>query len=140
MMSQPDFLQKTIRNMSNEEWESLCDGCGLCCQIRIEDGTTGAMSLSNVACSYLCLNSHTCRDYHNRQTNVSDCIKITPDNVHNMHWLPHSCAYRLVAKGYDLPEWHYLICGDKDAVHKKGPSMLGETVSEDEVDWKDYGC
>jgi uncharacterized protein len=140
MPRQPEFLKKPIDMMSTEEWESLCDECGLCCQIRIEDGTTGHMSLTNVACAYLCLNTHRCSDYANRQKNVPDCVKITPQNVYDMHWLPHTCGYRLVAKGYDLPHWHHLICGNKQAVHKKGPSMLGETISEKNVDWRDYGC
>lgn len=139
-MTQPDFLNKPMNQMTEQEWESLCDGCGLCCQIRLEDGTTGKMTLTNVACKLLCLNSHQCSDYTNRQTYVADCVKITPENVDNMDWLPYSCAYRLIAKGYDLPEWHYLICGDREKVHKEGTSMRGETISEKEVDWKDYGC
>ncbi len=138
-MNQPAFLAKPMEQMSEQEWESLCDGCGLCCQIRIEDGTTGRMALSNIACEYLCLESHRCTDYANRQTNVPDCVKVTPQNVQELHWLPHTCAYRLVAKGYDLPDWHYLVCGDTERVHTHGPSMRGETVSEDGVDWDEYG-
>lgn len=138
-MQQPDFLKKPITQMSELEWESLCDGCGLCCQIRVEDGTTGRMSLTNAACKLLCLNTHQCSDYANRKEKVADCVKITPENVHSLTWLPHTCAYRLVAKGYDLPEWHYLVCGDKERVHgDDGVSMLGETVCEDDVDWEDY--
>jgi uncharacterized cysteine cluster protein YcgN (CxxCxxCC family) len=136
---QPDFLAKPISEMNEAEWESLCDGCGLCCQIRVEDGTTGKMSLTNAACRLLCLKTHQCSDYANRKAKVADCVKITPENVHSLTWLPYSCAYRLVAKGLPLPEWHYLICGDKNKVHsEEGVSMLGETVSEDDVDWSDY--
>jgi uncharacterized protein len=136
---QPDFLNKPIQQMSESEWESLCDGCGLCCQIRIEDGTTGKMTLSNVACKLLCLETHQCTDYENRKAKVPDCVKITPDNVHKLNWLPYSCAYRLVARGQPLPEWHHLICGDKNQVHgEDGVSMLGETISEINVDWRDY--
>jgi uncharacterized protein len=138
-MQPPDFLSKPMHDMTREEWESLCDGCGLCCQIRIEDGTTGKMTLSNVACTLLCLNSHQCSDYANRQARVADCVQITPHNVLELTWLPYSCAYRLVAKGYALPEWHHLICGDRERVHTEGVSMRGETISEDEVDWRDYG-
>lgn len=136
---QPDFLSKPLQEMTAEEWESLCDGCGLCCQIRIEDGNTGKIALSNIACAYLCLSSHRCSDYANRQRNVPDCVAITPENVHELDWLPHTCGYRLVAKGYGLPEWHHLICGDPKRVHTHGPSMRDETVSETEVDWRDYG-
>lgn len=136
-MTQPDFLSKSIHDMSDAEWESLCDGCGLCCQIREEDVDSGDIALTNVACRYLCFKTHQCLDYQNRHENVEDCIKITPENVGRLDWLPYSCAYRLVAAGEDLPEWHHLVCGDKDAVHEDGPSMKGSLISEDEVEWEE---
>ena len=136
MKSQPAFLLKPLEAMTPTEWESICDGCGLCCQIRVEDEDTGQIALSNVACRYLCLNTHRCTDYANRQANVPDCIKVTPANVHAMNWLPHSCGYRLVAFGQPLPNWHHLICGDASRVHTKGPSMKGDLISEDEADWE----
>jgi uncharacterized cysteine cluster protein YcgN (CxxCxxCC family) len=135
-MTQPAFLNKPLDSMTREEWESLCDGCGLCCQIRVEDEDTGEIALSNVACRYLCLDSHRCTDYANRQKNVSDCVKVTPENVGSLNWLPHSCAYRLVYHGQPLPDWHHLICGDPNRVHQKGPSMKGAIFSEDEADWQ----
>lgn len=133
------WRDKPLDQMSDDEWESLCDGCGLCCQIRLEDEDTGEIALSDVACRFLDLSCHRCKDYANRQKNVRDCVKVTPDNVHDLTWLPHTCAYRLVAAGHDLPDWHPLISGDTEAVHRDGPSMRGELVSEDEVDWQDYG-
>lgn len=126
--------------MTSEEWESLCDGCGLCCQIRLEDEDSGEIALSDVACRFLDLCSHRCKDYANRQKNVPDCVKVTPGNVQALTWLPHTCAYRLVALGHDLPDWHHLICGDPERVHRDGPSMRGDLASEDEVDWRDYGA
>lgn len=135
-MKQPAFLSKPMREITPAEWESLCDGCGLCCQIRVEDEDTGQIALSNAACRYLCLNSHRCMDYANRQKNVPDCIKVTPENVLEMTWLPHTCAYRLVAQGEKLPAWHHLICGDLERVHTKGPSMRGELISEDDAEWE----
>lgn len=136
MAKQPAFLTKPMDQMTPEEWESLCDGCGLCCQIRVEDEDTGEIALSNAACRYLCLKTHRCTDYANRQANVPDCIKVTPENVMEMDWLPHSCAYRLVAQGEPLPKWHPLLCGDATRVHRNGPSMLGELISEDEAEWE----
>jgi uncharacterized cysteine cluster protein YcgN (CxxCxxCC family) len=133
---QPAFLQKPLGQMTPEEWESICDGCGLCCQIRVEDEDTHEIALSNVACRYLCLNSHRCTDYANRQANVPDCIKVTPENVHDMSWLPHTCGYRRVAHGQPLASWHPLICGDATRVHTRGPSMKGSLISEDEADWE----
>lgn len=133
---QPAFLQKAMEQMTRAEWESICDGCGLCCQIRVQDEDTGELALSNVACRYLCLKSHQCSDYANRLANVPDCIAVTPQNVHELSWLPYTCGYRLVAQGQPLPSWHHLICGDKTRVHRTGPSMRGTLVSEDEADWE----
>lgn len=135
-MSQPEFLKKPMNEMTTQEWESICDGCGLCCQIRVEDADTGQIVVSNVSCKYLCLKSHSCTDYKNRQKNVPDCVKITPDNVYDLYWMPHSCGYRLVAEGKNLPEWHHLICGDRNKVHEEGPSMIGGLISEEDTDWE----
>ncbi len=136
MRKQPEFLSKPLAEMTDSEWESLCDGCGLCCQIRVEDEDTGEIALSNVACQYLCLNSHHCIDYINRQKNVADCVKVTPHNVMELDWLPITCGYRLAAFGKKLPSWHPLMCGDTNRVHSKGPSMMGTLLSETEADWE----
>ncbi len=135
-MPQPAFLAKPITEMTDAEWESLCDGCGLCCQMRVEDEDTGEQALSNVACRYLCLDNHRCGDYANRQANVPDCAKVTVENILSLDWLPHTCGYRLAAFGRPLPAWHHLVCGDPMRVHTRGPSMLGSVVSEDDADWE----
>ena len=134
-MQQPEFLHKPMAQMNAAEWESLCDGCGLCCQIRLEDEDSGEIALSNVACRYLCHNTHHCTDYANRQVNVPDCVKVTPENVAALNWLPHTCGYRLVSQGEPLPSWHHLICGELDEVHRSGPSMKGAIISEDEAEF-----
>jgi len=133
---QPEFLSKPLSKMTAAEWESLCDGCGLCCQIRVEDEDTGEIALSNVACRYLCLKTHQCTDYANRQKNVADCVKVTPRNVKKLNWLPATCGYRLVAFGQPLASWHPLISGSPKTVHNHGPSMKGHIISEDEADWE----
>jgi uncharacterized cysteine cluster protein YcgN (CxxCxxCC family) len=133
---QPEFLSKPLSKMTAVEWESLCDGCGLCCQIRVEDEDTGEIALSNVACRYLCLKTHQCTDYANRQKNVADCVKVTPTNVMELNWLPATCGYRLVAFGQPLPNWHPLISGSPKTVHNHGPSMKGHIISEDDADWE----
>ena len=129
------WRDKPMPRMTEAEWESLCDGCGLCCQIRVEDEDTGEIALSDAGCRYLDLATHRCTDYPNRKRNVADCVKVTPDNIHDLTWLPHTCAYRLVALGHDLPGWHHLVCGERDKVHAVGPSMRGDLVSEDDVEW-----
>lgn len=131
------WREKAMTEMSPAEWEMLCDGCGLCCQLRVEDEDTGEIALSDAACRLLDLESHNCSDYANRRARVSDCVKVRPENVLKLDWLPHTCAYRLVAQGYDLPDWHHLICGDREHVHTEGPSMRGDLVSEDDVEWND---
>ena len=133
---QPKFLTKPLTEMTTGEWESLCDGCGLCCQIRVEDEDTGEIALSNVACRYLCLEKNRCTDYENREQNVPDCIRVTPNNVKSLDWLPHTCGYRLVAFGHPLPDWHHLVCGDKEEVHRSGSSMRGDLVCEDDAEWE----
>ncbi len=136
MKKQPEFLAKPLADMTEAEWESLCDGCGLCCQIRVEDEDTGEVAVSNVACRLLCLKTNRCSDYANRKARVPDCVKVTPDNVLSLHWLPRTCAYRLAAFGKPLPGWHHLVCGDAKRVHTRGPSMLGSLISEDDADWE----
>ncbi len=137
-MNQPTFLSKPLEMMTPEEWESICDGCGLCCQIRVEDVDSGEMALSNVACRYLNLSTHRCSDYTNRKANVPDCVKVTPRNIHSLTWLPVTCGYRLVAAGEPLLDWHHLICGDPARVHdeEEGVSMMGCLLSEEEAEWE----
>jgi uncharacterized cysteine cluster protein YcgN (CxxCxxCC family) len=126
---------KTLEEMSPAEWESLCDRCGLCCQIRVEDVETGEIALSNAVCRFFDRCGHCCSDYPNRRKNVPDCARVTPENVRRLDWLPHSCAYRLLAFGHALPDWHHLVSGDPERVHEDGPSMRGALVDEDEADW-----
>ncbi len=132
-MAQPDFLSRPMDKLTAEEWESICDGCGLCCQVTEEDEDTSELTQTNVACRYLCLESHLCKDYLNRQSNVENCVKVTPENIDSLYWLPPTCGYKLVSHGMDLPKWHHLICGDKNRVHTHGPSMLGDIISEDDI-------
>lgn len=138
MSKQPEFLSKNMSDMTDAEWESICDGCGLCCQVRYIDEDTDEIVLSNEACRYLCLKSNRCSDYQNRLQNQPLCAKITPENIHELDWLPHTCGYRLVANNEDLPEWHPLISGDPKSVHThpESPSMLGALIHEDE-EWDD---
>ena len=126
------FWEKPLKSLSQEEWESLCDGCGKCCVHKVEDEYTGAFYATNVACRLLDRDSGRCSNYKGRKALVPDCIRLTPDKVERLTWLPSTCAYRLRAAGEPLPQWHYLICGDRDAVHRTGMSVRGWTISEDD--------
>ncbi|MEO5493281.1 MAG: YcgN family cysteine cluster protein [Sphingomonas sp.] len=124
---------KTLAELDRGQWEALCDGCGKCCLHKLEDDETGELYPTNVACKLLDRRSAQCKDYKNRRTYVPDCVRLTNDNVHTTDWLPSTCAYRLRANGEKLPEWHYLVSGDREAVHRAGESTRGWTVSEDDA-------
>jgi uncharacterized protein len=126
----PFWKTKALEDMSAAEWESLCDGCGRCCLNKIEDIDTGQIHLTKVACKLLDLSLCRCSDYPNRQKQVPDCIRLTPEMVRNLTWLPSTCAYRLVAEGRDIPSWHPLKTGDPDTVHAAGISVRGFARSE----------
>jgi uncharacterized cysteine cluster protein YcgN (CxxCxxCC family) len=130
-MTPPFWETKRLAQMSREEWESLCDGCGKCCIHKLEDAETGDLYPTNVACRLLDGHTGRCRDYRHRHAYVPDCVRLTPAKLRRMDWLPLTCAYRLIDEGKPLPEWHYLVCGDREAVHRAGQSVRGWTVSED---------
>ena len=129
----PFWETKSLTEMTPQEWESLCDGCGLCCLIRLEDEDSGDIIPTRVHCKRLNAKTCRCRDYENRHQFVPDCIKLTPHNIEDLLWMPKSCAYRRLFEGKPLPNWHPLITKDPESVHKAGVSMRGKTVSEDKL-------
>ncbi len=133
-MTDQFWKRKSLAEMNAEEWESLCDGCGLCCMHKLEDEDTGEVLYTNLACKLLDIESCRCTDYANRVKKVSDCLVLTPDSTEAFEWLPASCAYRLLAHGKELPEWHPLITGNPDSVHEAGISVRGKVVSEKDTD------
>nr|WP_314558106.1 YcgN family cysteine cluster protein [uncultured Pseudomonas sp.] len=140
-ITQPFWKRKTLDQLDAQEWESLCDGCGLCCLQKLEDEDDGAVYYTRIACKLLDLKTCQCSRYAERTRFVPDCIQLTPAQADQFAWLPPTCGYRLVAEGKDLPEWHPLICDDREAVHKAGISQSGRMLSETQVvedDWEDY--
>ena len=128
--SKPFWKTKTLAEMNDAEWESLCDGCGKCCLISLEDEDTGEVYLTDLACKLFDSGACQCSDYANRQKRVKDCVKLTPDNVPGLTWLPQTCAYRLIAEGRDLYWWHPLVSGDPETVHASRASVRGKTSPE----------
>ena len=128
------FWQTTrLSDMSKAEWESLCDGCALCCLHKLEDEDTGEVYYTNVSCRELNENSCRCKHYLQRKTLVPECLVLTNDDIESFAWLPTTCAYRLVSEGKDLFAWHPLVSGDANSVHQAGVSVKGKIVQEENV-------
>ena len=133
MEALPFWKRKSLTQMSKAEWESLCDGCAKCCLEKLEDSETGHIEYTDVACRLLDLDVCKCKHYATRKRIVPDCVVLTPDNVGALSWMPATCAYRLLSEGKDLPDWHPLITGDPDSVHRAGVSVRGRVVSEEDA-------
>ena len=132
------FWIKPLDQLSRSEWERLCDGCGRCCMVKLEDEDTGDIHFTSVACKLFDSGACKCRDYSHRSKRVDDCMRLTPDNVETFAWLPRTCAYRLRAENKPLPDWHPLVSGDPNSVHTAGVSVRGRVVAfEDDVELED---
>ncbi|PZO92133.1 MAG: YcgN family cysteine cluster protein [Sphingomonas sanxanigenens] len=130
---------RPLEALDRAQWEALCDGCGKCCVHKLEDEETGDLHPTNVACKLLDRHNGRCTDYRHRRAYVPDCVRLTPKLARTLDWLPESCAYRLRAHGQPLPDWHPLVSGDPESVHRAGMSTRGWTVSEvDVVDLEDH--
>lgn len=134
---QPFWLRKSLEQLSESEWESLCDGCGRCCLVKLEEEESGEVYQTDVACQLFDAQTCQCSDYLGRHKIVDDCLQLTPELVPTLQWLPDSCAYRRLSEGRPLPSWHYLISGDRDAVHRAGASVQGRVSSELDVQGED---
>jgi hypothetical protein len=137
----PPFWEvKTLEEMTRREWESLCDGCARCCLVKLEDADTAEIHFTDVGCTLLDAKTCRCRDYRRRQSRVSDCVKLTPESVRSLSWLPVSCAYRRLAEGRGLAWWHPLVSGTQETVHQAGVSVRGRvSASEDDMSAEDLG-
>lgn len=129
----PFWKYKGLSEMTDEEWESLCDRCGRCCLNKIEDEGTGHFYYTNVACSLLDSHHASCRAYDERFKMKPDCLGLNYENIANTGWLPSTCAYRLLDEGKELYWWHPLVSGDTDALKNAGISVCGKTVNEENI-------
>jgi len=119
--------------MAPDEWESLCDGCGLCCLVKLEDEDSGLVFNTSVSCRRLDIETCRCTDYENRLADVAMCIQLTLENLPQLDWLPETCAYKLLYTGKSLPSWHPLISKNKNSVHEAGFSVKWFAQSEEYV-------
>lgn len=140
-MSQEPFWKTTsLEDMTTEQWESLCDGCGKCCLFKLDDDE-GRVYHTRISCKLLNPNTCQCSNYTQRKSIVPDCITLTVESIPKFNWLPETCAYKLIFHGKDLPKWHYLVSGSRQTIHDAGISVRGKIVSEltvDEQDYEDY--
>ena len=137
----PFWKRKALSELSAQEWESLCDHCGRCCLVKLQDEDSGEIHYTRVICALYDRANGGCMAYGTRHELMPDCLRLTPETVRDIPWLPRTCAYRCLAEGRDLPAWHPLMTGDPRSVRRAGVSVLGRVVSEREVreeDLPDY--
>lgn len=127
-----------LQEMTSAEWEALCDGCGKCCLVKLEDEDTGEVAYTNVACRLFDDATCRCSQYEIRKSLVPSCVIMTPQSIEkSAYWLPSSCAYKRLFEGKPLPEWHPLLTKNPQSVHDAGASAIGLTIPEYEVDEED---
>ena len=133
MSGEAFWRAKPMTELTTQEWESLCDGCGKCCTIKLQDEDTDEILFTDVVCHLLDTHSFRCSRYKDRAYLVPDCVKVTPDNIAALAFMPSTCAYRLIAEGKDLFDWHPLVSGKRDSVHRAGMSVRYRVISEEEI-------
>ncbi len=125
----PFWKTKTLREMTPDEWESLCDQCGICCLQKVEDADTGGIKTIGLSCEFLDTETCRCLVYDDRRVVNPDCIVLTPDSIAQKKWLPDTCAYRRILEGKQLEPWHPLVSNDPDSVHQAGISIRDKVIS-----------
>lgn len=134
----PFWRTKTLEVMNRDEWEALCDGCGRCCMVKLEDEDTAEIYLTRLSCGMLDVRTCRCKDYPNRFQKMPDCLEIDIARARELSWLPKTCAYRIVGEGGDLPWWHPLVSGTSETVHQAGISVKSFAMSERRVKQENY--
>ncbi|MEW8550411.1 MAG: YcgN family cysteine cluster protein [Candidatus Thiodiazotropha endolucinida] len=135
----PFWITTPLEAMSREMWESLCDGCGKCCPQKLEDEVTREIFNTNIVCDLLDLENCRCTHYAQRSKLVPNCVTLTAEDLNDPYWLPQTCAYRLLAEGKQLPDWHPLISGDPESVKNAGHSIHGKVIRESAADdWEHH--
>lgn len=132
---------KTLDEMTTDEWESLCDGCGKCCLIKLEDDQTGAIFFTRVVCDLIDLKTCRCTRYTDRCRLVPACIDLKQHDFKDYPWLPATCAYRVLADGGKLARWHPLVSGKRSTVQQAGVSISSFAMKQADlgkVDLTDY--
>ena len=135
-MLNKNFWEKNLSQFNIKEWEALCDRCGKCCLIKLEDEDTSDIYYTNVSCKLLCVKTANCNNYQKRKEIVKDCVSLNYQNVDKLKWMPKTCSYRLKHEGKELPTWHYLIAGNYDQMIKQKKCVRNRVTNEKDVDIK----
>ena len=117
----PFWERKTLAEMTDSEWESLCDGCALCCLHKVQDEDTEEVFFTDVACRLLDLETCRCTDYANRSSINPDCVTLSKENLALMRIMPSTCAYRRTHERRTV------------ILDVKSLSVCGKVVSEDAI-------
>lgn len=128
--SEPFWKRLQLEDLSETQWESLCDGCGRCCLEKMINKRTGKVYYTDVVCPLFDPGDCRCGNYANRSHVIPDCISLKPSaSIRDFRWLPRTCAYRLLAEGRDLAWWHPLVSGRPESVHEAGISLKGKPIT-----------
>lgn len=136
--NQPFWTAHKLSELTREQWESLCDRCAKCCLLKLDFEDTGELCYTHIVCRYFDEQTSLCSCYGERTVKVPTCVELTPENLAQVHYMPATCAYRLLSEGKSLPEWHHLVSGSPETVHEAGVSICGKVLSEDLVDPDDW--
>ena len=131
------WLEKSLSELDDTEWESICARCGKCCLIKLEDEEPGMLCYTKLVCKYFNKENCSCNQYNRRCELVPECLKLTPDNLQNLSWMPLDCAYRILYETGDLPKWHPLNTG-REIENKY--TVKDFCICEDDAgeDWEEY--
>lgn len=135
--SRPYWETKALSEMDEGEWEALCDGCGRCCLVSLEDEETGEVLETSVHCRLFDPEARRCTAYEDRLRLVPGCVQVTPEGAGRLSWMPRSCAYRRLAEGRGLADWHPLVSGRAESVAEAGVAVSGPLRSERRVRTRD---
>ncbi len=87
-------MTKNLNKIGLQEWEDICQHCGRCCLLKLQDDETDEIYYTNVICRYYDIEKNICTIYDKRCDLVPECLKLTPQNVDKLPWMPKVCAYR----------------------------------------------
>ena len=133
MSELPFWKTKSLAEMTDGEWESLCDGCGRCCLVKLEDEDTAEIYFTDIGCRLLDAQSLPLPRLREPLRAGRRLRAADREEFGELNWLPPTCAYRLLANGGDLYWWHPLVSGDPDSVHAAGISVRGRVSSDEDA-------